>query len=107
MPPLGSFGIENMELDKANTAKLSPHPYNTYLTALHLQRPIGAYKPCDYIECTKPPYRPTQPNHALRDSFGLTNHLLDTGHNAPVTAPKKLATLLLKVASSKPHKSKL
>ena len=93
--------------DAADTAwvarRLTPHPLGTFTGQLHLSNPrIGNGRPCTYIACTDPIYpwlascrtwARSQPDWAWAEILA--------GHDAMVSAPAALASLLSETATTR------
>lgn len=81
-------------------AKLTPHPINTYASALSLQAPMGAGLKKIYLACTAPAYKPVAATHAwVRTQQDWHWAELDSSHSAPLLAPKMVADKLLSLSS--------
>jgi pimeloyl-ACP methyl ester carboxylesterase len=97
IPPFDpqTFGITDPEEAAWIKAKLTPHPLQTYFDNLALKHPLGNGVPATYIACTKPRYANVASSHELaRRMEGWTYLELPTGHNAMLSMPGALATLL-------------
>jgi hypothetical protein len=80
------------------TPQLTPHPFQTFTTALELKYLVGNGLPAHYIECTDPPYPPAKVALASAQDKGWPVSQMATGHDAMVSEPKALADLLEGVA---------
>ncbi|WP_181780045.1 alpha/beta hydrolase [Pseudonocardia pini] len=100
VPPrsLTKLGVtEQTDIDWL-TPRLTPHPWLTYTEPLRLTGK-GDQVPAVFIECVD--WMRVFEAHAERAAArGWPTHQLATGHEAMVTAPDELATLLLDIASS-------
>jgi len=96
--PPKSFGVTRPEDVAFLEPRLTPHPFQTFTTALKLKHPVGNGLPAHYIQCTDPPYPPAKValERAIRHGWPVSQ--IATGHDAMVTEPEKLADLLEKVA---------
>ncbi|GEO83031.1 alpha/beta fold hydrolase [Pararhodospirillum oryzae] len=95
VPPARAFAVTDPADVAWLEARLTPHPLDTYRTAMTLQRPLGAGLPVRYIACTDPWYRPLEVSHDRVRAYGWPMEELATGHDAMVTAPQALAECLL------------
>ncbi|AHG64242.1 alpha/beta hydrolase [Advenella mimigardefordensis] len=76
--------------------KLTPHPINTYASALSLNAPLGAGVKKIYLACTAPPYKPVAATHDwVRSQPDWIWDELSSSHSAPLLAPKMVAEKLL------------
>lgn len=100
-PPAATFGCQ----DPADLAwierRLTPQPIGTFTKPLQLIHPIiGNGRPCTYIACTKPPYPWLESCRSW--ARGQTDwHWAEiaTGHDAMISAPGALASLLSGIAA--------
>ena len=98
-PPDGDFGVPAGPDADWVRRRLTPHPFNTFTSKLHLANPIGNGRPCTYIACTAPAFPSILPSHAwARSQPGWGWREMATGHDAMVTAPDELADLLMELA---------
>ena len=75
--------------------RMTPHPFGTFNSALHLSAPPGNGLPRTYVACTAPAYAPLAGHRAwVRAQPGWDWRDLAAGHDAMVTAPNLLADLL-------------
>ena len=90
--------------DPADTAwierRLTPHPLGTFTSPLNLINPtVGNGRPCTYVACTDPVYPWLEPCRRWargRPGWGWAE--IAAGHDAMVSAPQALATLLTRLA---------
>jgi pimeloyl-ACP methyl ester carboxylesterase len=97
IPPFDpkTFGVTHPETAAWIGAKLSPHPLQTYFDDLVLKNPLGNGVPATYIACVNPRYANVASSHELARQMEGWMHLeLPTGHNAMLSMPDALATLL-------------
>lgn len=97
IPPFDpeSFGITDPEVAAWIKTKLTPHPFQTYFDQLALKNPLGNGVPVTYIACINPRYANVASSHELaRQIVGWTYVELSTGHNAMLSMPDELVTLL-------------
>ena len=80
--------------------KLTPHPINTYASALSLNAPIGAGVKKIYLACTAPPYRPVAATHDwVKGQPDWIWAELNSSHSAPLLAPNRVADKLLEMSA--------
>ncbi len=76
--------------------RMTPHPFGTMASPLHLSAPPGNGLPRTYVACTGPEYAPLAGHRAwVRAQPGWAWRGLAAGHDAMVTAPALLTDLLL------------
>lgn len=101
IPSPDQFGLSDPEQVAWVMRHLTPHPLKGYTEPLHLQHPLGNGLPKTYIAVTDPWYAPLadlrqwvrrQPDWDWRE--------LAACHNAMVSAPLALASLLMELAGS-------
>ncbi len=92
--PVGAFGVTQPDDIAFVESRLTPHPFATFTTPLHLSRPPGNGLPLAYIRCTDPVYPPAVAMHERARIAGWQIADLATGHDAMVTAPAATADLL-------------
>lgn len=98
-PPASAFGVEAPDDVEWLERQLRPHPLRGYEDTLQLQHPFGNGRAITYIACTKPAYAPLLPMHDYaRRQPGWQYRELPTGHDAMVTAPDALTSMLLALA---------
>lgn len=97
LPPL--WGLQPGSPDHAWVLRrLSPHPLNSYTTALHLKGPIGNGLPCTYIECTAPVHPGLASSKVLARALpGVTWTSIAAPHDAMITHPQVVTDLLLAI----------
>lgn len=101
LPPLpaAAFGIVDASERAWVDMNLTPHPANTFATPLRLTNPLGNGLRCIYVACTRPPMASMgRYLQFARSRLGWHVEELATGHDAMVTAPTKLADLLVRIA---------
>ncbi len=100
-PPPAAFGVEEPDAAAWLLERLRPHPFGAYTSPLNIQAPLGNGLPCTYIACTEPAYTALQGVwNWVRTQSGWRWLELATGHDAMVTAPEALTTLLLELAEN-------
>jgi len=99
-PPPTAFGIpEGHPLYHWVSRRLTPHPVTTYENALVLENSWGNGLRRTYIACTNPVSPSLAATHAkIRQAAGWTWREIPTGHDAMITAPEALATMLLEIS---------
>lgn len=98
-PPPAAFGLTREEDCKAVAARLTPHPLATYDSPLKLRHPVGNGLPRTYITCTAPIYPALAKMRAWVKEQGWPMLDIATGHDAMVTAPAELTTMLTRLAA--------
>jgi pimeloyl-ACP methyl ester carboxylesterase len=81
------------------TARLGPQPFKTFTDPVSATNPAAAALPRTYIRCRDYP-NPAFDRFAAQAATpgsGWRHHLLPTSHDAMVTMPRELATLLLAI----------
>ncbi|WP_193086780.1 alpha/beta fold hydrolase [Advenella sp. FME57] len=80
--------------------KLTPHPINTYASALSLNAPLGAGVKKIYLACTTPPYKPVVASHDwVKDQPDWVWAELNSSHSAPLLAPNMVVEKFLALSS--------
>ncbi|MEM9045923.1 MAG: alpha/beta hydrolase [Pseudomonadota bacterium] len=98
-PPRPSLlGIADPAQAEWVVGRMTPHPFQTFVTPLDLQAEPAAHHPADYIWVTEPEYRPLIASRERAQERGIPMHALATGHDAMVTAPQALTDLLERLA---------
>lgn len=78
--------------------RLTPHPLNSYTSALNLKGEIGNKLPSTYIECTAPIHPGLAASKKLAQSIGGWNwKTISAPHDAMITHPKLVSELLLEI----------
>lgn len=97
-PRPASLGLEAPD-DLAFVAdRLTPQPLGVYETALQLQHPIGNGKPCTYVHCTQPSFAAVEASREwVKKQPGWQWEELATGHDAMVSDPEGVASLLMRL----------
>lgn len=99
IPAPDKFGVTDPRQAAWLQRRLSPHPLKGYTDALLLRHPIGNGLPCAYIAVTDPWYAPLA---GVRDwakaQPGWQWREIRAGHDAMVTSPDDLSTLLMEIA---------
>jgi pimeloyl-ACP methyl ester carboxylesterase len=98
------FGVTNPEDVAWVRAKLVSQPFKTYTQPLRLANPAGFAGPKTYIACVAAGpagWRDAMVERA-RVEPGWRYRELATGHDAMITAPRRLAALLLETTSAAP-----
>lgn len=93
------FGVADADAAKSLARKLTPHPLQTYYDPLYLTNPLGNGVPATYIACSKPFFRSTELARSIAKGMPGWKYLeIATGHNAMITAPDELASMLLVIS---------
>jgi pimeloyl-ACP methyl ester carboxylesterase len=94
--PARGFGISDPKDEAWVDSRLTDHPAATYVQPIHLKAAIPASIRRHYIHCTAP-RMPVLDSTAsrIRNESGWTFVELLTGHDAMVSAPERLTSLLL------------
>ena len=93
-PPAEVFGVLDPDDQAWVEARLTPHPISTMLAPLPIEGPPGAGLPARYVACTDPLYHPRERVQGWANAYGWPVTELPTGHDAMVTAPSALASVL-------------
>ena len=98
--PVTAFGIPPDHPDAAWVQRrLTPQPESLYDSVLHLENPVGNGLPCTYVACTKPLLASVAGSQAwARSQPGWRWVEMDACHDAMVTEPDRLASLLSEIA---------
>jgi pimeloyl-ACP methyl ester carboxylesterase len=95
--PAEAFGVTAGDDLAWVRPRLNPHPLKTKLDAVRLRNPKAAQIPRTYIYCNDPAVGPFgQFAERLRHDRSWRYAELATGHDAMITAPAKVAELLLR-----------
>lgn len=97
-PDPAVFGVEPQDMAWV-AQRLTPHPYGCYLTALDLpnlaQGKGAAGVPRTYIDCVRPFYSDFNGLKARLKADAAWKYIeIETGHDAMLSAPQRLAALL-------------
>ncbi len=99
VPPAAAFDVPPGPAHDWVARRITPHPLAAYADPVALANPVGNGRPRTYIRCTAPVYRAVQPSYdRISAEAGWSLLDLPTGHDAMVTAPDLLATMLLDIA---------
>jgi len=93
-PPAAAFGLSDPAQQAWLTARLTPHPFNTFTSPLNLKNKIGNGLPAVYISCTEPAYTPLNASKEVVKKIGMKMVEIKTGHDAMVTLPDQLTDML-------------
>lgn len=95
VPSVDAFGIESPEDRAWVQSKLTPHPAGTYRQPLRLEHPLGNGVDRTYVDCTHPRLPSLARVKArVRSEGGWRVLELATGHDAMITAPGPVSSLL-------------
>lgn len=93
-----AFGVTEPAAAQWLARRMTPHPAKTYSDVIQLDRPAAEGLRRTYVRCTDPMYGAVEDSaRRARSSAGWNYVEIPTGHDAMVTAPAKLASLLLGV----------
>jgi pimeloyl-ACP methyl ester carboxylesterase len=93
-PQPSAFGISDAAQTSYVQSKLTPHPFNTFVSPLKLANNVGNGLPTTYIVCTEPIYKPLEASRNWVKAAGWKVIEIKSGHDAMVIAPDHLADLL-------------
>jgi len=96
--PAEDFGVTDSVKAKWVNERLTPQPFNSFISKLILRHPLGNNIPLVYIACIKPalPVLEKISKEAQKKSL-WTYYTLNTGHDAMITVPNELSGLLDKI----------
>ena len=101
IPSPDQFGLSEPAQLAWVMRQLTPHPLKGYTEPLQLQHPLGNGLPKTYIAVTDPWYPPlAELRHWVRSQPDWDWRELAACHNAMVSAPLALASLLMELAGS-------
>ena len=101
IPSPDQFGLSDPAQLAWVMRQLTPHPLKGYTEPLQLQHPLGNGLPKTYIAVTDPWYAPlAELRQWVRSQPDWDWHELAACHNAMVSAPLALASLLMELAGS-------
>ena len=101
IPSPDQFGLSDPAQLAWVMRQLTPHPLKGYTEPLQLQHPLGNGLPKTYIAVTDPWYPPlAELRQWVRSQPDWDWHELAACHNAMVSAPLALASLLMELAGS-------
>jgi len=96
------FGITDPEMAARLATMLTPQPFALYEERLDLANPVGNGVPATYIACTSPYLSSTARSRDLARARTDWHYVeMDAPHNAMMTHPDALATLLDSIASTR------
>lgn len=103
--PLEAYGYHGLSAADAAwvTARLTPHPLESWFEPLALKNGGGADLPRTYIHCTNPPLpQSSMPYHAalLKKDPAWRYREINDGHGAMMTSPDAVAALLMEAAAA-------
>ena len=98
-PPADVFGLpQGPDADWVNR-RLTPLPFGTAGSPLHLRNPVGNGLPCTYIACNAPVHPFVATSHQFAQSkAGWVWREISDGHEAMITAPGTVAETLLNMS---------
>jgi pimeloyl-ACP methyl ester carboxylesterase len=93
-PPASAFGVLDARQAAWLEARLTAQPLSVFMSPLVLDHPVGNGLPVRYIVCTAPVYGPLEASRRWVRAQGWHITEIETGHDAMVSAPQRLADLL-------------
>jgi pimeloyl-ACP methyl ester carboxylesterase len=97
-PDASVFGISSAADRAWVNARLTPHPYGTYVQPLRLTHPFGNGLRKTHIGCSGPGALSAAARRVpVTAAAGWSTYMLDAAHDAMVTSPRHLADLLLSI----------
>jgi pimeloyl-ACP methyl ester carboxylesterase len=93
-PSPSAFGITDPAQTQSVASRLTPHPFNTYVSPLKLENKVANGLPVSYIVCTDPIYKALEKTRNWVKAAGWKMTEIRSGHDAMVIAPERLAELL-------------
>jgi pimeloyl-ACP methyl ester carboxylesterase len=97
-PAPSVFGIPDGADAEWVKRRLTPHPISTYESKLNIKGPVGNNLPRTYIHCTNPSYAALEASRVwVKQQQGWHWMEISTGHDAMVTAPDELSTMLARI----------
>ncbi len=93
-PPPVAFGITDPTQTQSVASRLTPHPFQTFMSPLRLANKVGNGLPASYIICTDPIYEALEKSHNWAKTSGWNVIEIKAGHDAMIIAPDRLADLL-------------
>jgi pimeloyl-ACP methyl ester carboxylesterase len=93
-PAASAFGVTRPEDAAWLESRLTPHPLNTFNTALNFRGAPGNGLPAEFILCVDPVYGNIQDSLSRAQDHGWPVREIATAHDAMVTAPGALTDLL-------------
>ena len=94
-PSSAWFGVTDSTAIKWTNERLTNHPFKTFTQPLLLKHPYGNHLPLIFIACTNPQLGAIDPFvRETKNSNEWKYYELKTGHDAMISMPNELATLL-------------
>lgn len=98
-PPPESFGVVEADALAWLSRRLTPHPFGFAVSPVHLRSEPGMGFRCTYIACTSPVHPFVAKSHRYAQGRpDLSWHSIETGHDAMITEPALVASLLSDLA---------
>ncbi len=100
VPPMLSakaMGVDDLALAKQVDARLTPHPLRTFTDAVEFDAEALSAVPRTYVRCAR--YKGFGPTAARVAKEGWDVRTLDAGHDAMLSHPSAVATLLADLAA--------
>jgi pimeloyl-ACP methyl ester carboxylesterase len=99
-PPPSVFGVTEAKDADWLKRQMTPHPFNTCISPLNIKGPVGNNLPRTYIACTNPSFAVLEPTRRwVKAQQGWQWREIPCGHDAMVTAPDELTSLLTAIAA--------
>jgi len=100
-PGPAAFGVPPGPAHEWLARRMTPQPFAAMTEPIRLRRAIGGGRPCAYIACDAPAYPGVAASHRwARERPDWRFHRLSAGHEAMVTAPDAVASLLMTIAGA-------
>ena len=97
-PPISEFAVTKPSDVAWLQRRLRPMPVQTYIGTFTLKNSGSNGLKRTYIASSKPPYASFVPTHQrIREDHTWSFTTIEAGHDAMVTAPEELASLLMAV----------
>jgi pimeloyl-ACP methyl ester carboxylesterase len=93
-PPPTAFGVNDAAQAAWLQPRLTPHPFNTFISPLNLKNKVANGLPAQYIQCTDPVYGPLQASREWVKKNGMKMVEIKAGHDAMVMAADRLSDML-------------
>ena len=97
--PASAFGIRDPVQAEFVQARLTSHPLGAYTSPLRLAHPVAHGVAAVYVRCTDPPFAGVQPSYNRAVAHGMKTVDFDAAHDAMITAPERLADLLVRLSA--------
>lgn len=89
------FGVTEPAQAEWLRTKLTPHPFETYVSKLELKNPIGNGRPATYVAASRPFFTSTAKSRETAKSMpGWSYREIPTGHDMMLTMPAETSQML-------------